>query len=232
MTNVRKSDRLFQLTNILRKHQPLTALQLAEMLMVSERTIYRYVDDLSASGIPIYGEPGIGYRLVEGFELPPLQLSREELEALITGVCFTASLTGKNLAASAHSLLAKIEAALPNSSDMISNEERVIRVPTVYREAKIYQLWGKVHSAIESKCWLTMTYNSLSGAETVRSVFPLGLFYWGGKWTLGCWCDLRKAYRDLRLDRITELESNERIAELPEHVCLHEYMEIKSSQAY
>jgi len=63
---VQKSDRLFQLTNILRRHQPLTAKQLAEKLMVSERTIYRYVDDLSISGIPVYGEPGVGYRLTSG----------------------------------------------------------------------------------------------------------------------------------------------------------------------
>lgn len=229
---MRKSDRLFQLTNILRKHQPLTAQQLAEKLMVSERTIYRYVDDLSASGIPIYGEPGIGYRLVEGFELPPLHLSREELEALITGVSFTASLTGKDLAASAQSLLAKIEAVLPNSANMISDEERVVRVPTLYRDAKIHQTWSKVHSAIESKRRLTITYRSLSDVETARVVIPLGLFYWGGKWTLGCWCELRHAYRDLRLDRIAELKFSECNTGFPQHVSLHEYMETKNSQSY
>ncbi|TVP47432.1 MAG: HTH domain-containing protein [Halomonas sp.] len=88
---MRKSDRLFQLTNILRRHQPITAKQLAVKLMVSEKAIYRYVDDRSLPGIPVYGEPGDGYRLSEGFELPPLQLTPGELKALITGVSFTAS---------------------------------------------------------------------------------------------------------------------------------------------
>jgi biotin operon repressor len=110
---VRKSDRLFQLTNLLRAHQPLTARELATRLCVSERTIYRYIDDLSLAGIPVYGEAGLGYRLSEGFEMAPLQLSAAELEALITGVNLVAVLTGKGMADPARSLLAKIEAALP-----------------------------------------------------------------------------------------------------------------------
>ncbi len=230
---MRKSDRLFQLTNILRRHQPLTAKQLAEKLMVSERTIYRYVDDLSISGIPVYGEPGVGYRLTEGFELPPLQLAPDELEALITGVSFTASLTGKNFAASARSLLSKIEAALPNGSRMISSdEERVVRVPASHRESKVYLLWGRIHSAIEARRWLNIDYNSLSEVVTIRTVFPLGLFYWGGKWTLGCWCELRGDYRDLRVDCITKLELSEHAGSLPVHVSLPAYIELKNTKVY
>lgn len=228
---MRKSDRLFQLTNILRKHQPITAKQLAEKLMVSERTIYRYVDDLSLSGIPVYGEPGVGYRLSGGFELPPLQLSSGELEALIAGVSFTASLTGKDFAASAHSLLAKIEAVLPNESKMISSKDRVVRVPTSHRESEAYQVWGKVHSAIETRCWQNIGYNSLSEVVTSRVVFPLGLFYWGGRWTLGGWCELRGDYRDFRVDRIIRLELCEHAGALPGDVSLPEYIEFKSTKA-
>ena len=229
---MRKSDRLFQLTNILRKHQPITAKQLAEKLVVSERTIYRYVDDLSLSGIPIYGEPGVGYRLSEGFELPPLQLSPGELEALITGVSFTASLTGKDLAASAHSLLSKIEAVLPNESKLMSGEDRVIRVPANHRGSGAYQLWGKAHSAIEKQCWLKIDYSSLSEVVTSRTVFPLGLFYWGGRWTLGGWCELRGDYRDFRVDRITKLDLSEHAGVLPKGVSLSAYIEFKNTIVY
>jgi predicted DNA-binding transcriptional regulator YafY len=227
---VRKSDRLFQLTNILRKHQPITAKQLAQKLMVSERTIYRYVDDLSLSGIPVYGEPGVGYRLLEGFELPPLQLTPIELEALIAGVSFTASLTGKKFAASAHSLLSKIEAALPKKSKMISSEDRVIRMPVRHRESTTYQVWEEIHSAIETGCWLNIGYNSLSEIVTSRAVFPLGLFYWGGRWTLGGWCKLRGDYRDFRLDRITILNSCEDASVLPKDVSLPAYIEFKNTK--
>ncbi|UTW04935.1 YafY family transcriptional regulator [Amphritea atlantica] len=225
---MRKSDRLFQLTNILRKHQPITAKHLAEKLLVSERTIYRYIDDLSLSGIPIYGEPGVGYRLSEGFELPPIQLSSGELEALITGVSFTASLTGKHLATSAHSLLSKIEAVLPKASKLIPDEDRVVRVPASHRDSEAYQVWGKAHSAIVKKCWLKIGYNSLSEIVTSRTVFPLGLFYWGGRWTLGSWCDLRGDYRDFRVDRITKLDLCEHATPLPEGVSLSAYIESKN----
>ena len=226
---MRKSDRLFQLTNILRRHQPITAKQLAERLTVSERTIYRYVDDLSLAGIPIYGEPGVGYRLSEGFELPPLQLSSGELEALIVGVSLTASLTGEKFAAAAHSLLSKIEAALPNESQMIAHEDRVVRVLASHRQSEAYLLWGKVHTAIASGWWLRITYKSLSEAVTDRTVFPLGLFYWGGKWTLGCWCELRGGYRDFRVDRITKIELSEEDAVLPEDVSLSAYIAYRSA---
>jgi len=74
---MRKADRLFQLTNLIRARQPVTAHQLAEELGVSVRSIYRYIDDLSVSGIPVYGIAGEGYRLYEGFELPPLNLTEK-----------------------------------------------------------------------------------------------------------------------------------------------------------
>ena len=225
---MRKSDRLFQLTNILRKHQPITAKHLAEKLKVSERTVYRYVDDLSVAGIPIYGEPGVGYRLSEGFELPPLQLTQGELEALITGVSLTAALTGKEVGASAHSLLAKIEAALPGGVENTSDSESVVRVPAYYHRTEVYPRWSAVHSAIRDKRWLKVKYRALSDNVTTRTVFPLGLFYWGGKWTLGCWCELRADYRQLRLDLIQHLELTEPTGALPDSVSLAAYIEQKN----
>lgn len=227
---MRKSDRLFQLTNILRRHQPLTAKQLSEKLRVSERTIYRYVDDLSLAGIPIYGEAGVGYRLAKGFELPPLQLSSSELEALITGVSFTASLTGKDLAASAHSLLSKIEAALPDVPASHDKLERTIRIPANQNLSMNSIKWNTIHSAINCKRWLEVGYHSLENKTSARTVFPLGLFYWGGKWTLGCWCNLRKDYRDLRLDRITNLNNSDSSFRLPSHVTLATYISAKTKK--
>ena len=94
---VRKSDRLFQLTNLLRAHQPLTARELATRLCVSERTIYRYIDDLFGGHSGLRGSRA-GLSAERGFEMAPLQLSTTELEALITGVNLVAVLTGKGMA--------------------------------------------------------------------------------------------------------------------------------------
>ena len=80
---------------------------------MSTRTIYRYVDDLSLSGIPIYGEAGVGYALDEHFELPPLALNRDELDALLLGVELISRTVGDEMADAARSLLSKIQAAVP-----------------------------------------------------------------------------------------------------------------------
>ena len=79
----RRADRLFQIVQILRGRRVTTAALLAERLEVSERTIYRDIRDLSLSGVPIEGEVGSGYRLMAGFDLPPLMLTQHESEALM-----------------------------------------------------------------------------------------------------------------------------------------------------
>ena len=94
---MRKSDRLFQFTNTLRTYQPITTNGLSERFSITERTIYRYINGLPISGVPVYGEAWVGYRLPDGFELPPLQLTKQELEALIVGVNMISSWTGPTL---------------------------------------------------------------------------------------------------------------------------------------
>lgn len=228
---MRKSDRLFQLTNILRAHQPITARELAEKISVSERTIYRYMDDLSTSGIPVYGEAGIGYRLSEGFELPPLQLTQQELEALIVGVNMISSWTGPTLSKASGSLLSKIEAALPRNSIDQSGVKRYIRSPGEHLRSIDFTNWDQLHEAIKTEQWVYISYKSLSNKKSTRVIFPLGLFYWGGKWTLGSWCNLKKEYRDFRVDCIGDIETSVAHDALPITVSLSDYIEYQKNKS-
>lgn len=82
----RRADRLFQIVQILRGRRLTTAALLAERLGVSERTVYRDIRDLSLSGVPVEGEAGSGYRLLAGYDLPPLMLTSKESEALIAAI--------------------------------------------------------------------------------------------------------------------------------------------------
>lgn len=84
--------------------------------------------------------------------------------------------------------------------------------------------------AIEKGQALRITYTRLDGATSQRLIFPLGLFYWGGKWTVGCWCDARAAYRDFRVDRIASMViAHEALPDNPA-LDLHAYMKHQASQ--
>ena len=91
---MRRADRLFEIVQYLRGRRLTTAAQLAQWLEVSERTIYRDIADLAASGVPIDGEAGVGYRLHPHFDLPPLMFNYEEIDALVMGARFVESWGG------------------------------------------------------------------------------------------------------------------------------------------
>ena len=225
---MRKAERLFQLTNLIRNKQPITAERLAEELSVSVRSIYRYIDDLSVSGIPIYGTPGVGYQLHKNFELPPLNLTEKELDALMLGVGMVTSWTGDNLSVAAKSLSTKIEASLPNK--LKESYSRVIFAPDIkpnpVEKVKARKVWELLHESIKSQNIIQVKYLSLDELETERSLKPLGLFYWGAKWTLASWCIKRKDYRSFRVDRISEIEVKDEQFDLKENMNLDNYVSI------
>ena len=205
---MRKAERLFQLTNFIRVKQPVTAKQISEELSISVRTVYRYIDDLSVSGIPVYGTTGIGYKLDEHFELPPLNLTESELEALMLGVDMVCRWTGNEFSRSAKSLSHKIEAALPAK---LQNENHPkLHVPSYPDTAKINDIWEIVHFSISEDISLMIEYQALNNEYSTRTIYPLGLFFWGGKWTVGSWCTLRENYRDFRLDRIINIKKQDK----------------------
>src|SRR5689334_10571114 len=100
---MRRADRLFQIVQLLRRERAVTAAHLAKELEVSERTIYRDVADLCASGVPIQGEAGVGYALPAHFDLPPLMFDREEIQALVLGARMVGTWSDERLARAAKS---------------------------------------------------------------------------------------------------------------------------------
>lgn len=217
---MRKAERLFQLVNLIRVHQPITAEKLADHLGVSVRSIYRYIDDLSVGGIPVYGEPGRGYSLQDHFELPPLTLSRDELDALMLGVDMLTQASGHRLGTAARSLLDKIQAAVPEHRPGPHAFQAPVR--TVHEDQ--LALWDPIHQAIQDRTQVQIHYLSLDDQPSQRTVLPLGLFYWGNKWTLGAWCLLRRDYRDFRLDRIQTITPTPEQTPIPDTVDLDHYL--------
>ncbi|QQR73977.1 MAG: YafY family transcriptional regulator [Holophagales bacterium] len=202
---MRRADRLFQLVQILRRGRVVTARELAARLEVAERTVYRDVADLCASGVPIEAAAGVGYRL-RHFELPPLMFTREEVEALVLGGRIVASWADRELAAAGRTALAKLEGALPGDrhdlvqSTLLFAPEGWRAVPRPDRELIL------VRRALRESHKLRLAYRDANGQATERVVRPLALAFYGPVWTLAAWCELREDFRNFRVDRIAALE--------------------------
>ena len=201
---MRRADRLFQIIQYLQGRKLVTARQLAERLEVSERTVYRDVQDLMLSGVPIEGEAGVGYMLRAGFHLPPLMFSPEEMEALVTGARLVKSWAGEELAEAAQQAIAKIEHVLPPKLKQEIGDTRLF-APGFHAYSRHTVQMDALRAAINKRQVLKISYLKEDGQASEREVWPLGLFFWGAVWTLAAWCEMRNDYRNFRIDRIQRL---------------------------
>jgi len=198
---MRRADRLFQLVHHLRARRFATGDQLARELGVSTRTVYRDVRDLEASGVPIRGEAGVGYRLERGYELPPLTFTSEELEGLVLGARIVGAWADTGLASAVHSAMTKIEAAVPQTLRQVLLDTALF-APGIPWAAAMARDMALLRRAIGERRKVRFAYTRLDGERTERAVRPLGLYFWGSKWTLAAWCELRRDYRSFRPDRM------------------------------
>jgi predicted DNA-binding transcriptional regulator YafY len=202
---MRRADRLFRLVGLLRRLKVVTARRLADELEVSERTVYRDVADLVASGVPIRGEAGVGYALDAGFDLPPLMFTDDEIEALVLGARMVESWCDPALADAARDVLAKVEHALPRRL-RARYARTALFVPDFGWSLPGSDKMEVLRRAIREQRIVRMAYTDARGNLTERTIHPLGLFIWGGIATFGAWCTLRQDFRTFRPDRIDRLE--------------------------
>jgi predicted DNA-binding transcriptional regulator YafY len=202
---MRRADRLFQLVQLLRSRKLRTAAELADELRVSSRTVYRDVADLVGSGVPIEGEPGVGYRLRKGYELPPLTFNAEEIESLVLGARMVQAWADEELAQAASSALTKIEAAVPEPLRSSITNSTLFAVSGAWARAMATEL-GLLRRAIGDRRKLRFVYRRESGEASERIVRPLGLYFFGAKWLLASYCELRADYRSFRVDRMDQHE--------------------------
>lgn len=202
---MRRADRLFQIIQFLRTRRVTTAHWLAERLEISERTIYRDVKDLIQSGVNIEGEAGIGYVVRRGFDLPPLMFSKEEISALTLGARIVESWADPALAVAAQSALSKIESVLPDELKD-SPEKTPLFAPMTQIRPDIASKMSEIRLATDAKRKVVIDYADAKYQLSRRTIWPLGLFFWGVVWTIGAWCELRKNFRIFRLDRIQKMQ--------------------------
>lgn len=192
---MRRVDRLMNLIRLLRTGDLHRAADIAQTLDVSLRTVYRDMETLAKSGVPIEGERGTGYRVTAAITLPPLNLSMAELEALHVGLAAMRQAADADLARAAASLATKLDGVLPEV-----NAPKALAVYPFADAARGFQHLPKIRGAIRARQKLGLT----TGARD-RTVRPLQLDYWGRLWTCIVWCDTTRKFDELRIDQIDSL---------------------------
>ena len=202
---MRRTDRLFELIQLLRDGRLHRGADLAEELGVSLRTLYRDMDTLVASGIPVEGERGLGYMMTAPITLPPLNLTLNELEALHLGLSVVTRAADEEMQKAANSLSAKIDAVLPEDRAAPSTGWGFAVYPFA-EAARGFVHMAPLRAAIRARRKVDLSYESLDSEKTDRTVRPLQMEYWGRVWTLTAWCELREDFRVFRVDRIATLD--------------------------
>ncbi|QBF32225.1 YafY family protein [Thalassococcus sp. S3] len=194
-----RSNRLFEIIQILRSTgRPIRAEDLSEKLEVSVRTIYRDIAALQAMRTPIEGEPGVGYVMRRGYDLPPLNFDREEVEALWVGLSMLARTGDIALQRAAKRVCAKID-ALQHPADWLQVAPWGAPVDDPDQGCVPMSL---LRAAIREERKLRLRYRDEKGQETLRIVRPIALIYHLECVMLGAWCELREGLRHFRTDRM------------------------------
>lgn len=203
---MRRADRLFRIVQLLqRRRRAVTAALLAERLEISERTVYRDIADLVASGVPIQGEAGVGYVLDRSFELPPVMFDRDEVLALVLGVGVVQGWGDEELASAAARALEKLRSIAPPNLTATFGDLRLSAVNFDTSGAGRAALF-ELREALMERREVRFRYERKDGVESRRVVRPLGIVFTAPTWLLTAWCTLRDDFRVFRIDRISELE--------------------------
>ena len=174
---MRRADRLFEIIQFMRRKELVRARDLSEALEVSERTIYRDIQDLIASGVPIEGEAGVGYVLKAGFDLPPLMFKEQEIEALVLGARIVESWADAELAAAASNVIAKVEAVIPDRLRDYMANTALLAPPHHYMEPIKFDM-AELRRALRSHLKVHFRYRDAHGRSfrAHRAAAVPGLF--------------------------------------------------------
>ncbi|MEJ7911730.1 MAG: YafY family protein [Chitinophagaceae bacterium] len=203
-------DRLAAIVIQLQSKRLIKAKDIADKFSLSLRTVYRDIKALEEAGVPVRGEAGSGYRLMEGYKLPPVMFNKDESSALLTGAKLMQSMSDESSAKHYTTALDKIKAVL-RLAEKDHLEDIDDHIAVVSPPSMMYNQPGELHlakilKAIASSIVIELNYTSVEKNETLdRNVEPVGIYYQGIRWYLIAFCRLRNDYRNFRTDKINKI---------------------------
>lgn len=206
---MRRADRLIKIVHYLRRmRHAVTAQKIADDFDICQRTVYRDIQDLMSSGVPIYGEAGVGYVIDKKYHLPPVMFDIDELEAIALGINMVCNWTDEKFSAKARNALEKIQAVL--SESLLRDMEQL----TTYSEESYRKIpweadFSEIRECIRKRRKISFQYRDLKNKVSQRTIRPLSLVFFGPVWLVTGWCESRSDFRNFRLDRIRNFESTD-----------------------
>lgn len=221
-------DRITAILIQLQSKKVVRAQDLADRFNISLRTVYRDIRTLEEAGVPLYGEAGVGYSIVDGYRLPPVMFTQEEAMAFITAEKLMQKFTDNTLQHNFTSAMYKIKAVLRgNEKDMVENLEEQIMIKGHRRKTTHPDnILDVLLKAVAEKKVVKLTYKAFGNQNSnERLIEPIGIFHEHENWYTIAWCHLRKEYRQFRIDRVIEAKLTDQPQQ--ERTSLKEYEEMK-----
>lgn len=227
-------DRVTAILIQLQSKKVVKAQDIAERFNISLRTVYRDVKTLEEAGIPVIGEAGVGYSIMDGYRLPPVIFTKEEATAFLTAEKLIEKLTDNTTEEHYKSAMYKVRSVLRSTEkDMLENIEDNIDVMRRYIPSHVGAINNTIQALLKSiseKKVLHIHYTAFYNNEkTERNIEPVGIFFAGGYWHAIAFCCLRNDYRDFRTDRMLQINTTD----LPfkkQHPSLKTYLEKVASK--
>jgi predicted DNA-binding transcriptional regulator YafY len=202
--SMRRADRLLRIIQILRRHRrPVKGQTMAEEVEVSLRTLYRDIADLINDGVPIRGEAGVGYVLGQGYDLPPLMFTTDEVEAVMLGLRWVMRRGDRDLVRAAEDAVAKVGTVLPQELRPVLFDTGLL-VPPSWRAFDDTIDVAALRRAIREQRKVSISYRNEQGHATARIIWPFAISYFDAQRLIVAWCELRQAFRTFRTDRMSE----------------------------
>jgi predicted DNA-binding transcriptional regulator YafY len=208
-----RMDRLLGIVLELQRRGQVRAEDLAAKFETSKRTIYRDVQALCETGVPVVAQAGVGYSLVKGYFLPPLSFTSDEAAMLLLGGEFMAQNFDAQYRARAQDAVNKIETVITDKLRAEVNELRAsihfVTPETLSAETTAELLLPLRRAIIERRTVRFRYHTKYAGddmsAERVREADPYALLRYGESWYLIGYCHWRQEIRNFRMDRVSDL---------------------------
>lgn len=219
-----KFDRVISILVLLQTKNLIKASTIAERFDISLRTVYRDISTLKKAGIPIIGDPGIGYSMMEGYRIPPIMFNEWEASALLTAEKVIGKLTDKETEAHYSSAMMKIKSILRSTEKQslaVLDDSILISENKTGENRTFLQ---EIFNSITNKQILKINYQKADGSSSKRSLEPIGCYHKFNNWYLVAYCQKQKDYRTFKLKRIKSCDVSPVIFDT-KHINLQKYMD-------